>query len=115
MRSRPPSPSASTTQRRGSSIATRWATASSTGGGRKNLVFLDYPSTGLYDIYADPFASCGQPAVRFTLTVYEPGADGNLHPTFTRSGEILASQTTGGALPAGGSVAGLFVAEKEFE
>ncbi len=81
----------------------------------EDLVFLDYPSTGLYDIYADPFASCGQPAVRFTLTVYEPGADGNLHPTFTRSGEILASQTTGGALPAGGSVAGLFVAEKEFE
>jgi hypothetical protein len=82
---------------------------------QEDLVFQDYPETGFYDIYADPFASCGQPAVRFTLTIYEPGADGNLHATFSRSGELLANQTTGGAAPDGGSVAGLFVAEKEFE
>jgi hypothetical protein len=82
---------------------------------QEDLVFQDYPETGLYDIYADPFASCGQPAVRFTLTIYEPGSDGYLHATFTRSGELLANQTTGGAAPDGGSVAGLFVAEKEFE
>jgi hypothetical protein len=81
----------------------------------EDLVFLNYPATGLYDIYADPFASCGQPAVRFTLTIYEAGGDGNLHATFTRSGELLASQTTGGALSDGGSAAGLFVAEKQFE
>ncbi len=81
----------------------------------EDLVFLDYPASGLYDIYANPFASCGQPAVRFTLTIYEAGSDGNLHATFTRSGELLASQTTGGALPDGGSASGLFVAEKDFE
>jgi hypothetical protein len=81
----------------------------------EDLVFQDYPATGLYDIYANPFASCGQAAVRFTLTIYEPGSDGNLHATFTRSGELLSNDTTGGALPDGGSVAGLFVAEKEFE
>jgi hypothetical protein len=81
----------------------------------EDLVFLDYPATGLYDIYADPFASCGQPVVHFTLTIYEPGPDGNLHATFGRSGELLASQTTGGAAPDGGTVAGLFVAEKQFE
>jgi hypothetical protein len=82
---------------------------------QEDLVFQDYPETGPYDIYADPFASCGQPAVRFTFTIYQPGADGNLHATFTRSGELLSNQTTGGAAPDGGSVAGLFVAEKEFE
>jgi hypothetical protein len=38
-----------------------------------------------------------------------------LHATFTRSGEVLASQTTGGATPDGGSVAGLFVAQKVFQ
>jgi hypothetical protein len=81
----------------------------------EDLVFLDYPTTGLYDVYADPFASCGQAAVRFTFIIYEAGADGNLHATFTRSGEVLASQTTGGASADGGSVAGLFVAEKQFE
>jgi len=82
---------------------------------QEDLVFQDYPATGAYDIYADPFASCGQAAVRFTLTIYEPGSDGKLHATFTRSGELLASQTTGGATPDGGSVAGLFIAEKVFE
>lgn len=81
---------------------------------QEDLVFQDYPPTGTYLIYADPFESCGQPAVRFTLTIYEPGSDGNLHATFTSSGELLANQTTGGASPDGGSVAGLFIAQKEF-
>jgi hypothetical protein len=91
----------------GSCVADGWR--------EEDLVFLEYPATGTYEIYADPVASCGQPAVRFTLTIYEPAPDGSLAATFTRSGELLASQTTGGVPPDGGSVAGLFVAEKSFE
>jgi hypothetical protein len=83
---------------------------------QEDLVFQDYPTElGSYLIYADPFASCGQPAVRFTLTIWEPGSDGNLHATFTRSGEVLSSEVTGGQPPDGGSVAGLFIAEKAFD
>jgi len=81
----------------------------------EDLVFLDYPETGLYEIYANPFESCGQPIVHFTLTIYAAGASGKLEATFSRSGELLASQTTGGAAPDGGSAAGLFVAQKEYE
>ena len=61
-----------------------------------------------YDVYADPFSSCGQSAVRFVLTIYEAGSDGNLHATFTQAGELLASDQTGGAS------SGLFIAEKQF-
>jgi hypothetical protein len=82
----------------------------------EDLVFQDYPSElGNYLIYADPFQSCGQAAVRFTLTIWEPGSDGNLHATFTSSGELLSSQTTGGEPPDGASVAGLYIAEKAFD
>jgi len=81
----------------------------------EDLVFQDAPPSGLYDVYADPFSACGQAAVHFTLTIYEPGAGGNLEATFTRSGELLSSGATGGVPPDGGSVAGLFVAEKDFE
>jgi hypothetical protein len=72
------------------------------------MIFPDYPALGLYDIYADPFASCGQAAVRFVLTIYEAGSDGALHATFTQAGELLGSSATGG-----GST-GLFIAEKQF-
>jgi hypothetical protein len=82
---------------------------------QEDLVFLDYPESGYYDVYANPFESCGQASVRFTLTIYEAGSDGTLHSTFTRSGELLASQAAGGATVDGGSAAGLFVAEKQFE
>jgi hypothetical protein len=75
---------------------------------QEDLVFPDYPATGPYDIYADPFAACGQAAVRFVLTIYEAGSDGNLHATFTQAGELLANAQTGG-----GST-GLFIAEKQF-
>lgn len=74
----------------------------------EDLIFQDAPPTGNYLVYAAPFASCGQEAVTFTFTIYEPGSDGNLHSTFTRSGELLASDATGGAST------GLFVAEKTF-
>ncbi len=75
----------------------------------EDLVFQDAPPDGNYLVYAAPFASCGQEAVTFTFTIYEPGSDGNLHPTFTRSGELLANDATGGASP------GLFVAQKTFD
>jgi len=75
---------------------------------QEDLVFPDYPATGAYDIYADPFSSCGQSAVRFVLTIYEAGSDGNLHATYSQGGELLANDQTGGAS------SGLFVAEKQF-
>jgi hypothetical protein len=81
----------------------------------EDLVFQDPPPPGLYDIYANPFASCGQSSVRFTMTIYERGVDGSLHPTSPVSGELLASQTTGGGLSVtGGAATGLFVLEKKF-
>jgi hypothetical protein len=82
---------------------------------QEDLVFQDYPASGAYWIYADPYEACGESAVRFLLTIYEPGPDGNLRPTYTQGGEILAGQVTGGAAPDGGSVAGLFIARKTFE
>ena len=74
----------------------------------EDLVFPQYPAVGPYDIYADPYGACGQAAVRFTLVIYEAGSDGNLHSTFSRSGELLSSQVTGG------QSTGLFIAEKDF-
>jgi hypothetical protein len=74
----------------------------------EDLVFQDPPPNGSYLIYAAPFASCGQSAVVFTFNLYEAGSDGNLHSTFSRSGELLANDVTGGASD------GLFVAEKNF-
>jgi hypothetical protein len=75
---------------------------------QEDLVFPDYPATGPYDIYADPFASCGQAAVRFEMTIYEAQSDGSLQATYTQAGELLANDTTGGG------ATGLFVAEKVF-
>jgi hypothetical protein len=82
-------------------------------GGRleQDLVFPAAPAPGLYSIYVDPFAACGQPAVRFTVTVYTlagtcPACD--LAPTYTQSGELLAVQANGGSSP------GLFVHQQSF-
>ena len=74
----------------------------------EDLVFQDTPPNGSYLIYAAPFSSCGQSVVHFTFNLYEAGSDGNLHSTFTRSGELLANDVTGGTSD------GLFVAEKVF-
>ncbi len=75
----------------------------------EDLVFQDAPPSGTYSIYADPYSSCGQQDVIFTFTLYEAGSDGNLHATFTRSGQLLANDVTGG------TSRGLFVAQKVFE
>jgi hypothetical protein len=85
-----------------------WGNCSPDGWHQEDLVFQTYPAVGPYDIYADPFAACGAPAVRFTLSIYEAGTDGNLHSTYSKSGELLASQVTGG------QSSGLFIAEKVF-
>lgn len=69
---------------------------------QEDLVFPSGLEKGLYDIYADPYAACGQNQVHFTFSVYQsegtcPACD--LHQTFTSAGELLASQVTGGAAP----------------
>jgi hypothetical protein len=78
---------------------------------QEDLVFQEPPASGAYQISVDPFAACGQASVRFELTVFRVSGtcpDCNLDVTFTRAGELLASQTTGGASP------GLFVTEVAF-
>jgi hypothetical protein len=77
---------------------------------REDVVFQSPPAPGVYRIYVNPFAPCGQVAVRFTVIVYAlAGAcpDCALESTFAQSGELLSSQATGGAAP------GLFIHEVE--
>jgi hypothetical protein len=74
----------------------------------EDLVFETPPAPGLYDVYADPYAACGQSAVHFNFTIYTAGDDGNLHPGYSQDGELLASQVTGG------QSAGLFVYETTY-
>ncbi len=69
---------------------------------REDVIFQDPPPKGAYLIYADPFAACGQPATRFTFTVYHPSGQCPTcvmvaDPSETKSGELLGSQVTGGA------------------
>jgi hypothetical protein len=76
---------------------------------QEDLIFQTPPPPGLYDIYANPFASCGQPDVHFTYTLYTLGSDGNLHATDGPiGGELLGMQANGGAST------GLFVVEEQF-
>jgi hypothetical protein len=68
----------------------------------EDLVFPDGLQAGKYDIYVDPFAACGQNQVHYTLTIYVssgtcPNCD--LKPVYSQSGELLASQVTGGHAP----------------
>jgi hypothetical protein len=60
------------------------------------------PEHGTYLVYVNPFAACGQPAVRFTFTLYTlkgtcPDCQLVAHPSV--SGELLATQVTGGSSP----------------
>lgn len=60
------------------------------------------PSHGTYLVYVDPFAACGQPAVRFTFTLYTLSGqcpDCRLVAKPPVNGELLASQVTGGTGP----------------
>jgi hypothetical protein len=78
---------------------------------QEDLVFQDPPPPGSYQIRADPFDACGQSAVRFKLTIFRvAGACPScaLQAVFTRAGELLATQASGGA------TTGLFVAQYSF-
>jgi hypothetical protein len=85
-----------------------WGNCAPDGWYEEDLIFQTAPPSGPYDIYASPFAACGQSAVRFTLTIREAQSDGNLHVTYTQSGELLANQVTGGLS------SGLYITEKVF-
>jgi hypothetical protein len=77
---------------------------------QEDVIFTSAPAPGPYRVYVDPFAPCGQPAVRFTVSVYtRSGVCPNcaLAPIFTQSGELLSIQVTGGA------TAGLFIQQIE--
>jgi hypothetical protein len=68
---------------------------------QEDLVFENPPPPGQYTVYVDPFASCGQPSTRFTFTLYQvsgPCPACSLAPITSVSGEVLASQETGGTL-----------------
>ncbi len=67
---------------------------------QEDVIFTETPVPGPYRIYVDPFAPCGQPGVRFTVSVYTlAGTCPNcgLVQTFTQSGALLSFQVTGGA------------------
>jgi hypothetical protein len=77
---------------------------------QEDVILTDSPAPGPYRIYVDPFAPCGQAAVRFTVTVYALAGtcpSCGLVRTFTQSGELLSFQVTGGAM------AGLFIQQIE--
>jgi hypothetical protein len=69
---------------------------------QEDLIFPDALPKGVYEIYVDPYAACGQTAVHFTFTVYQstgkcPNCELRAAPS--TSGELLASQVTGGVGP----------------
>jgi hypothetical protein len=70
---------------------------------QEDVIFLQPPERGTYTIYVDPYASCGQAATRFVFTLNEPTGNcatcelAQVGPAV--SGEVLASQVTGGVLP----------------
>jgi hypothetical protein len=70
---------------------------------QEDLVFPDALPKGTYHVYADPYAACGQNAVHFTFTLYESSGTCpkcSQNAVTSRSGELLASQVTGGSAPA---------------
>jgi hypothetical protein len=79
---------------------------------REDVVWKDAPQAGTYLAYADLFSACGQPSVRFTLSLYvaEPadGGDEQLVQVLQIPGEMLAVQANGGAS------AGLYVTSFTF-
>jgi len=81
-----------------------------TGYRRENLTWQDTPLSGTYLVYVSLFDACGQPAVRFNLSLNRPGptGDGGTHPleaTYSQAGELLAVDADAGAK------LGLFVTE----
>jgi len=69
---------------------------------QEDVIYQDPLPAGDYTIYVDPFAACGQAAARFKFIVSQssgtcPGHTCRFGPVSTVSGEVLASQVTGGA------------------
>lgn len=68
---------------------------------QEDLIFDDPPPAGRYTVYVDPYSACGQQTARFKFTLYQ--VQGTC-PACTQvaitsvSGEVLASQETGGSL-----------------
>jgi hypothetical protein len=68
---------------------------------QEDLIFPDPPAPGKYTVYVDPYSSCGQPWAHFTFTLYRVSGTCPMCTqvaTATFSGEVLASQETGGTL-----------------
>jgi hypothetical protein len=77
---------------------------------RENLVWQDAPLPGTYFVYASLYDACGQAAVRFNVSINQPGPElsGGTQPlisTFDLTGELLAADADSGAK------LGLFVTE----
>lgn len=70
---------------------------------QEDLVFPTSLPSGRYHIYVDPFTACGQNQVHFTFTLYKSsGKCPNCNLGVAQkpiSGELLASQVTGGTQP----------------
>ena len=69
---------------------------------QEDLIFPTSLPRGTYYVFVNPYSACGQNAVHFTFTAYQstgkcPAC--NLQPTLKQSGELLASQATGGLSP----------------
>jgi hypothetical protein len=74
------------------------------------LTWQDTPLPGTYLVYVSLFDACGQPAVRFNLSLNRPGPaeDGGTHQleaTYSQAGELLAVDADAG------TKLGLFVTE----
>jgi hypothetical protein len=69
---------------------------------QEDAIFNQPLPAGVYTISVDPYAPCGQAAARFTFTMYESSGtcpDCKLVQVgSTVSGEVIASQVTGGVL-----------------
>ena len=77
---------------------------------RENLVWQDAPLPGTYFVYVSLYDACGQAAVRFNVSINQPGPElsGGTQPlisTFEQTGELLAVDADSGAK------LGLFVTE----
>jgi hypothetical protein len=69
---------------------------------QEDAIFPDALPVGTYTIYVDPFAACGQAAAHFKFTISQssgtcPGPTCRFGPVSSVSGEVTASDVTGGA------------------
>lgn len=73
-----------------------------TSGSTPSTAMENPPTHGRYYVYVDPYASCGQPSVTYTFTLYLVEGtcpDCKLVPRPSVSGQLNSTQATGGASP----------------